>query len=52
MTAVLQLEPPPPRTTLPLDNIFDELLRASEVLSLGQITGALYEVGGAYRRNM
>ena len=40
------------QTAIRNDNIFDELLRASEVLSLGQITRALYEVGGAYRRNM
>lgn len=33
-------------------NIFDELMRAVEVLSLGQITHALYEVGGQYRRSM
>ncbi|MBW2736209.1 MAG: methylmalonyl-CoA mutase, partial [Deltaproteobacteria bacterium] len=34
------------------ENIFGELVRAAEVLSLGQITHALYEVGGQYRRNM
>ena len=34
------------------ENIFGELLRAVETLSLGQITRALYEVGGQYRRNM
>jgi len=33
-------------------NIFDELMRAVRVASLGQITHALYEVGGQYRRNM
>ncbi len=33
-------------------NIFDELLCAADVLSLGQISHALYEVGGAYRRSM
>jgi methylmalonyl-CoA mutase len=33
-------------------NIFAELLRAVRVCSLGQITHALYEVGGRYRRNM
>jgi len=33
-------------------NIFDQLMGAAEVLSLGQITHALYEVGGRYRRNM
>ena len=33
-------------------NLFDELLRATEVCSLGQVTHALYEVGGEYRRNL
>ena len=33
-------------------NIFDELMEASKVCSLGQITKALFEVGGQYRRNM
>lgn len=33
-------------------NIFAELLETVKVASLGQITTALYEVGGQYRRNM
>ena len=33
-------------------NIFDELMEAAKSCSLGQITHALYEVGGQYRRNM
>ena len=33
-------------------NIFDELMEAVKVCTLGQITHALYEVGGQYRRNM
>ena len=33
-------------------NIFNELMSAGQVCSLGQISGALYEVGGIYRRNM
>jgi isobutyryl-CoA mutase len=33
-------------------NIFDELLECVKVASLGQISTALYEVGGQYRRNM
>ncbi|MBL0713140.1 MAG: methylmalonyl-CoA mutase, partial [Desulfosarcina sp.] len=33
-------------------NIFAELLEAVKVCSLGQVTGALYDVGGKYRRNM
>ncbi|MGB3210110.1 MAG: fused isobutyryl-CoA mutase/GTPase IcmF [Desulforhopalus sp.] len=34
------------------DNIFEELLDTVKHCSLGQITNALYEVGGQYRRNM
>jgi methylmalonyl-CoA mutase len=34
------------------DNVFAELIDAVKVASLGQISGALYEVGGEYRRNM
>jgi methylmalonyl-CoA mutase len=33
-------------------NIFDELMETVQYCSLGQITSALYEVGGQYRRNM
>jgi methylmalonyl-CoA mutase len=33
-------------------NLFDALLGAAKVCSLGQISQALYEVGGQYRRNM
>jgi methylmalonyl-CoA mutase len=33
-------------------NIFAELLDTVQVCSLGQITRALYEVGGQYRRHM
>jgi methylmalonyl-CoA mutase len=33
-------------------NIFAELMEAVRVCSLGQITAALFEVGGQYRRNM
>jgi len=33
-------------------NIFDKLMDATKVCSLGQITSALFEVGGQYRRNM
>jgi methylmalonyl-CoA mutase len=33
-------------------NIFEELMEATKVCSLGQITSALFEVGGQYRRNM
>jgi methylmalonyl-CoA mutase len=34
------------------DNIFEELMNTVQVCSLGQITQALYDVGGKYRRNM
>lgn len=34
------------------DNIFDSLMEVCKVCSLGQISHALYEVGGQYRRNM
>ncbi len=40
------------RTYINNQNIFAELMEAAKVCSLGQISGALYEVGGQYRRNM
>jgi methylmalonyl-CoA mutase len=33
-------------------NIFERLMEATKVCSLGQITTALFQVGGQYRRNM
>ena len=33
-------------------NLFEALIEATKYCSLGQITHALYEVGGQYRRNM
>ena len=33
-------------------NVFDKLMDAVRVCSLGQITDALFELGGQYRRNM
>jgi len=33
-------------------NLFEELMQAVQVASLGQISGALFEVGGRYRRAM
>ncbi len=33
-------------------NIFDNLMEVTKYCSLGQISNALYEVGGQYRRNM
>lgn len=34
------------------ENMFEELMEATKYCSLGQITEALFEVGGQYRRNM
>ncbi len=34
------------------ENIFEALMDATKVCSLGQITEGLFEVGGQYRRNM
>ena len=34
------------------ENIFEQLMEVCKVCSLGQISNALYEVGGQYRRNM
>jgi methylmalonyl-CoA mutase len=33
-------------------NVFASLMEAAKVCSLGQMSGALYQVGGQYRRNM
>ena len=33
-------------------NVFDQLMEAAKTCSLGQMTQALFEVGGEYRRNM
>jgi len=34
------------------ENLFDQLMETAKYCSLGQITNALFEVGGQYRRNM
>ena len=34
------------------ENLFEKIMEATKVCSLGQITAALFEVGGQYRRNM
>jgi len=39
-------------TALENGNVFERIMEASKVCSLGQITEALFEVGGQYRRNM
>jgi len=36
----------------PGENIFESLMEAAKVCSLGQLSHALYAVGGQYRRNM
>jgi len=33
-------------------NVFEQLIESVKVASLGQVSSALYEVGGEYRRNM
>ena len=40
------------RAAIQNENLFDVLMEAAKVCSLGQITAALFEVGGQYRRNM
>lgn len=40
------------QTAIQQGNLFSELMETVKVASLGQITKALYEVGGQYRRNM
>ncbi len=40
------------RTVIEDGNVFEVLMDAVRVCSLGQISGALFEVGGQYRRNM
>ncbi len=41
----------PPHSSIN-ENVFAVLMDAVRVCSLGQITRALFEVGGKYRRNM
>ena len=40
------------RAAIQNENLFERLMETSKVASLGQITDALFEVGGQYRRNM
>lgn len=47
-TALKELQ----QTAIQNKNIFEQLIEATKYCSLGQITQALYEVGGQYRRNM
>jgi methylmalonyl-CoA mutase len=39
-------------TAIANENMFEVLMEATKFCSLGQITSALFEVGGQYRRNM
>ncbi|MEE2803599.1 MAG: fused isobutyryl-CoA mutase/GTPase IcmF [Pseudomonadota bacterium] len=48
LSALQQLQ----QTALDGANVFSELMSAVRCCSLGQITEALFEVGGRYRRNM
>ena len=34
------------------ENIFNKIMEVSKYCSIGQITKALFDVGGEYRRNM
>lgn len=40
------------RTAVANENLFEKLMEVTKYCSLGQITEALFEVGGQYRRNM
>lgn len=40
------------QTAIADGNIFEALMEAAKVCSLGQMSNALYQVGGQYRRNM
>ena len=40
------------QTAVQNGNIFEALMEAAKVCSLGQLSNALYAVGGQYRRNM
>jgi methylmalonyl-CoA mutase len=39
-------------TAIENENIFEKLMEVTKYCSLGEITHALFEVGGQYRRNM
>jgi methylmalonyl-CoA mutase len=39
-------------TAMSKGNVFEQLMEAAKVCSLGQLTKALFDVGGQYRRNM
>ena len=40
------------RTAAGHQNTFESLMEAGKICTLGQISNALYHVGGQYRRNM
>ena len=39
-------------TALHNENVFEALMEAAKYCTLGQLTNAMFEVGGQYRRNM
>ncbi|MBK7381782.1 MAG: hypothetical protein IPI81_00370 [Flavobacteriales bacterium] len=42
----------PPNGKAAIKNMFEMLMEATKYCSLGQLTAAMFEVGGQYRRNM
>jgi methylmalonyl-CoA mutase len=40
------------RTAVEHDNVFLTMMEACKICTMGQISDALYQVGGQYRRNM
>jgi methylmalonyl-CoA mutase len=40
------------KTAIHNKNVFETLMEATKYASIGQITNALFSVGGQYRRNM
>ena len=40
------------RAAMDHENIFTTLMEAAQSCTLGQMSSALYQVGGQYRRNM
>ena len=52
LTATLALLQRLQQTVIDNGNVFEVLMDAVRCCSLGQITNALFEVGGQYRRSM
>jgi len=51
-TALQQADDDLQRASVEHQNVFAAMMEAAKVCSLGQISRALYQVGGQYRRNM